>query len=68
MLAARSGGLGTILTANHLPFEREATEVLGIPYEQVTQVALIPVAYTLGTHFRPAARPPLNSILHWNRW
>ncbi len=43
-------------------------EVLGIPYEQVTQAALILVAYTLGTDFKPAARKPLESVLHWDRW
>lgn len=68
MLAARSRGLGTSLTCYHLFFEREAAEVLGIPYEQVMQTALIPVAYTLGDTFKPAARKPLNEVLHWNRW
>jgi nitroreductase len=68
MLAARSRGLGTVLTSNHLLFEKEAAELLGIPYEQVTQAALIPVAYTLGTKFRPAARPSLDSVLHLDRW
>jgi hypothetical protein len=34
----------------------------------VTQVALIPVAYTIGTDFRPARRRPLESVLHWDRW
>jgi len=33
-------------------FEREAAEVLGIPYEHVMQAALIPVAFTLGTDFK----------------
>ncbi len=68
MLAARSRGLGTVLTTLHLDFEQEAAEVLGIPYEQVMQVGLIPVAYTLGTTFKPAARKPLEAVLHWNRW
>lgn len=68
MLAARSRGLGTVITSNHLLFEKEAAEILGISYEQVTQAALIPLAYTLGTNFRPATRPPLDSVLHWNRW
>jgi hypothetical protein len=39
-----------------------------IPYEQVTQAALIPVAYTLGTDFKSAVRKPLESVLHWDRW
>jgi nitroreductase len=68
MLAARSRGLGTSLTTFHLLFEQEAAEVLGIPYEEVMQTALIPVAYTLGTDFKPAARKPLESVLHWDRW
>jgi nitroreductase len=68
MLAARSRGLGTSLTSFHLLFEREAAEVLGIPYEEVMQTALIPVAYTLGTDFKPALRKPLESVLHWDHW
>lgn len=68
MLAARSRGLGTVLTILHLPYEREAADVLGIPYEQIQQVGLIPVAYTLGTTFKPAARKPLEKVLHWDRW
>jgi nitroreductase len=68
MLAARSRGLGTSLTSFHLYFEQEAADVLGIPYEQVMQAALIPVAYTLGTDFKPAPRKSLESVLHWDRW
>jgi nitroreductase len=68
MLAARSRGLGTVLTSIHLNFEQEAADVLSIPYEQIMQVGLIPVAYTLGTRFKPAARKPLEAVLHWNRW
>jgi nitroreductase len=68
MLAARSRGLGSSLTSFHLFFEQEAAEVLGIPYEEVMQAGLIPVAYTLGTEFKPAARKPLASVLHLDRW
>jgi nitroreductase len=68
MLAARARGLGTCWTTFHLYYEREAAEVIGIPYEQFTQVALIPVAYTLGTYFKPAPRIPLESVLHWEKW
>jgi len=68
MLAARSRGLGTSLTSYHLFFEREAAEVLSIPYEQIMQTALIPVAYTIGDTFKPAVRKPLDKVLHWNRW
>src|SRR5258708_3499801 len=67
MLAARARGLGTCWTTFHLYFEQEAAEVLGIPYEQVTQVALTPVAYTLGTDFMPAPRIQMESIVHCNK-
>ena len=68
MLAARARGLGTCWTTIHLYYEQEAAELLGIPYEQMTQVALIPVAYTLSTDFKPAPRIPLESVVHWERW
>lgn len=68
MLAARARGLGTVLTTLHLPYEREAAEVLGIPYERVTQVGMTPLAYYRGEGFQPAARIPLDNILHWESW
>jgi nitroreductase len=68
MLAARARGLGTCWTTVHLYYEREAAQILGIPYEKVTQTALIPVAYTLGTDFKPGPRVPMDDILHWDRW
>jgi nitroreductase len=67
-LAARARGLGSVWTTHHLDYEREAADVLGIPYEEITQVALIPVAYTLGTDFKPAKRNPLSTVLHWETW
>jgi len=66
-LALRARGLGSCLTTLHLGFESEAAAILGIP-EHVVQTALIPVAYTLGTDFRPAKRPPVEAITHWNGW
>ena len=68
MLAARSRGLGTVLTTFHLMHERAAAEILGIPYDEVMQVALIPVAYTIGTDFKPGRRKPLDTMVHWNSW
>ncbi len=68
MLAARSRGLGTVWTTFHLMHEQEAAELLGIPYDEVMQAALIPVAHTVGTEFKPAKRAPLDSIVHWDRW
>lgn len=68
MLAARARGLGTCWTTIHLYYEQEAAQVLGIPYEKVVQAAIIPVAHTLGTDFKPGARVPLDDILHWDKW
>ena len=68
MLAARNRGLGTCLTTMHLNLEEEAADVLGIPYEEIMQVGLIPVAYTKGTDFKLAKRQPLETVLHWERW
>jgi nitroreductase len=68
MLAARSRGLGTAWTSLHLEYEREAAEILSIPYERVTQVALIPVAHTIGTEFKPGKRIPTHERIHWDGW
>ena len=67
-LAARARGLGTSWTTLHIMFEEEAANLLGIPFEKVSQVALIPVAYTKGTDFKPAPRVPLDSIVHVDSW
>ena len=68
MLAARARGLGTVWTSRHLAYEREAAEILGIPYDEVMQAALTPVAYTIGTEFKPAKREPARDVTYWNRW
>ncbi len=68
MLAARARGIGSVYTCVHLIREGEAAAALGIPYQDVMQVGLIPLAYTVGDRFRPAQREPLDDILHWNRW
>ncbi|GAC1342789.1 MAG: nitroreductase family protein [Ktedonobacteraceae bacterium] len=69
MLAARARGLGTTWTTLHLDYEKEAADVLGISYNDITQSSLIPVAYTLGgTDFKPGPRKPLDKVLHWNAW
>jgi nitroreductase len=68
MLAARARGLGTCWTTLHLPHQREAAELLGIPYEEVMQAEMIPVAPTIGEEFRPRPRKALDTIVHWDRW
>jgi nitroreductase len=68
MLAARERGLGTAWTTMHLRSERAAAELLGIPYDTVTQAGLIPIAYSIGTDFKPASRVALDQVCHWDAW
>lgn len=68
MLAARARGLGTCLTTVHLRYEQEAAELLGIPFDLVSQAGLIPLAHTMGTEFKPAPRKSLDTFVHWETW
>jgi nitroreductase len=68
MLALRLHGMGSAWTTLHLYREREMAELLGIPYERNTQAGLFPVAYTIGTDFRPADRTASQARIHWNHW
>ena len=67
LLALRSRGLGSVWTTAHLGQEEAAAALLGIP-ETVTQVAMFPVAYTIGTEFRRAERPPPETVTYWEHW
>jgi nitroreductase len=67
-LALRSRGLGTCITTAHLGYEEEAAELLGIPFERITQVCLMPVAYYTGETFRPAKRRPMDEVVFWERF
>ena len=66
-LALRSRGLGSVFTTLHLRCEAEAAALLGVP-DDFMQAALVPVAWTLGTNFSPAARRPLDEVVHVNGW
>jgi nitroreductase len=66
-LAARARGLGTAWTTLHLAREAEVADILGIP-DGVHQGALLPTAYHTGDSFRPAAREPLDTVLHVDTW
>lgn len=66
-LALRSRGLGSTWTTLHLLREKEAAALLGVP-DHVTQVALLPVAHTVGTDFKPARRAPVEQVTYWNSW
>ena len=66
-LALRSRGLGSAWTTLHLTQADTVADLLGIP-EDVTQIALLPVAYTKGLDFRPAKRRPVEEITYWDQW
>lgn len=67
-LALRARGLGSVLTT---PFAGELDQqyrsILDLP-ATMTPVAMLPVAYTIGVDFKPAKRPPVETITRWNRW
>lgn len=68
MLAARARGLGTAWTTLHLLHEKEVADLLGIPYDEVMQCALSPLAFTLGTDFKPARGRSSEDVLHVDGW
>ena len=70
MLALRSRGLGSAWTTLHLlgDGEKQAAELLGIPFDKYSQGGLFPIAYTKGTDFRPAKRLPAEQLTHWDTW
>lgn len=70
MLALRSRGLGSAWTTLHLigDGEKQAAELLGIPFDQYAQGGLFPIAYTKGTEFKRAQRLPAEQLTHWDSW
>jgi nitroreductase len=68
MLAARARGLGTAWTTVALMQEQRVAEIVGIPFDEVQQVCHTPLAYTIGTDFKPAGRPAPDTIIHWDTW
>ena len=66
-LAGRARGLGSAWTTLLLGKAKECAEILGIP-DGVTQVVLLPVAWTIGTEFKPASRRPASEIVWFDRW
>jgi nitroreductase len=67
-LALRERGLGSAWTTVTLERENDMADVLGIPFEQYTQVGLFPIGYTLGTDFKRAWRKPVSEVLSYNKF
>ena len=68
MPALRERGMGSAWTTLHLPHEKEAADLLGIPFDHYTQAGLFPVAYTVGTDFKVAKRVPAEKFIRWDSW
>jgi nitroreductase len=67
MLALRARGLGSAWTTLTIQREQEMHSLLGIP-DGHTHAGVFPIAYTLGTEFRPGARTPAANVMSWNEW
>ena len=70
MLALRERGMGTAWTTLHLinDGEKQAADLLGIPFQDYAQAGLFPIAYTKGTDFKLAKRLPAEQLTHWDSW
>ena len=42
--------------------------MIATSFATVLQAALIPVAFSVGTDLKAAARAPLDTMVHWDRW
>ena len=68
MLALRSHGLGSCWATVTSRREREIAAILGIPFDEFTQVGMFPIAYTIGTDFKRAWRKSVDEVLTYNRF
>ncbi|MFN3217215.1 MAG: nitroreductase family protein [Acidimicrobiales bacterium] len=66
-VALRARGLGTAWTTAVLSDRERLGELLAIP-DDVTPVAMLPVAWTIGTDFRRVPRTPAREIMYVDRW
>ncbi|MCP3992886.1 MAG: nitroreductase family protein, partial [Actinomycetia bacterium] len=62
-VALRARGLGSAWTTAILHAEDEIAELLGIP-DDMTQIAMLPVAWTKGTEFGTSTRYPAREITY----
>ena len=66
-LALRARGLGSSWVTAIFSDEARAMELLGIPADH-TPIVMLPVAWTKGTDFRLAPRPPARSITYFDAY
>ena len=65
MLAARARGMGTAWTTIHLTMEEAVAGIINIDFDTMQQVCLTPLAFTMGTDFKPAGRPDPDTVIDW---
>jgi nitroreductase len=68
MLALRARGLGSAWTTMTCRREAEVGAIVGVDHTKFTHAGMFPIAYTIGTDFKPASRLDLSTITHWNTW
>lgn len=68
MLALRARGLGSAWTTMTCRKEAEVAAVVGVDHTRYTHAGMFPIAYTIGTDFKAAARTDLSTVMHWNEW
>ena len=66
-LALRARGLGTTWVTAALQDDAKVKEILGIP-DHLTEIVLLPVAWTKGTEFKRAPRHPARAITYFDRF
>lgn len=67
MLALRARRIASAWTSLHLIYEHEVRALLGIP-DNITQAALLPIAWLKGGELHRAKRLPLSEVAYWDRW
>jgi nitroreductase len=68
MLALRARGMGSVWTTMTCRREDDVAKVLGVDAGQHRLVGLFPIAYTVGTDFKPAPRVDPGGVIRWNHW
>jgi nitroreductase len=66
LIAARTLGLGAVLTTRHTLYSAEVDAILGIP-AGARSYAIIPIGYPLG-RFGPVRRRPLKDVVYLDGW
>jgi nitroreductase len=66
ILACRALGLGTLITTNHILYEDEVREILGLP-DDVFTFALMPMGFPRDK-YGPLSRRPVSDVTFADRW